>query len=125
MVSCCTLPRYHSYHHLLLLSTSMARFRGPRLFQFHGMWIEHPGFMDLVCTTWLIPVTPMRVVIGKLKALKSTLKVWNRELFDNLDHNIDRATLIELQNRYDDDSFSEELLNMESDVHVDLDILLY
>lgn len=38
-ISYYTLHRYHSNHHLLLLSTSTARFMEPRPFQFHGMWI--------------------------------------------------------------------------------------
>lgn len=128
-ISYYTLHRYHSNHHLLLLSTSTARFMEPRPFQFHGMWIQHPSFMDLVCTIWLMSIQAslMRVVFGKLKALKSALQVWNIEVFGNLDQNIQKAysSLTKLQNQYDDDSFFEELLNLESNVHANLDRLLH
>lgn len=42
----------------------------------------------------------MGVVVGKLKVLKSTLKVWNKKVFGKLDRNIEKAytTLIEIQN---------------------------
>lgn len=51
MISCCTLLLHHSNQHLLLLISSIARPRGPRSFQFHGMWL-HLNFLDLVHATW-------------------------------------------------------------------------
>lgn len=67
----------------------------------------------------------MGVVVGKLKVLKSTLKVWNKKVFGKLDRNIEKAytTLIEIQNQYNEDSFYEELFNLESYTYVDLDRL--
>lgn len=93
------------------------------------MWIAHPSFMDLVCTIWSTPFqgSLMGVVIRKLKGLKSTLKGQNREIFGNLDRNVEResTTLIEIQKWYDDDFFSEELLHFEFDAHTNFDRSLH
>lgn len=93
------------------------------------MWIKHPGFMDLVCVTWLTPVKDslVVVVIGIFKDLKQVLKVWNREIFGNLDNSIDGAyvALVEIQKWYDKDSFYEKLLKLESNAHTNLDRLLH
>lgn len=82
-VSYCLLLRHHFYHHPLLLLASTARSRGPRQFQFHGIWIQ---------------ASLIGVVVGTHMEIKSTLNIWNREVFGNLDHNIESAfaTLTEL-----------------------------
>lgn len=69
----------------------------------------------------------MGVVIGKLKTLKSVVKFWNIEVSSNLDCNIQRGStpFTKLQKQFYEDSFSEELLNLEFDVHADLNRLLH
>lgn len=69
----------------------------------------------------------MAIIIYKLKALKLALKVWNREVFDNLDCNIEAAStaFIDVQKWYNDDLFSNKLLQLGSDARVDLDVLLH
>lgn len=71
--------------------------------------------------------SPIGVVISKLKAIKLALKVWDRKVFGNLDSNIKRAyaTLIELQIWYDNDSYIKEVLNLESNMHINLHRLLH
>lgn len=70
----------------------------------------------------------MGIIIGKLKAFKLALKVWNKEFFGNLDQNISiaLATLADIQKGYDDESFFEELLlQLKFDDHANLDRLLH
>lgn len=52
----------------------------------------------------------MGIVIGKLKAPKFVLNIWNKNVFGNVDGNIAIAsdTLTNIQKWYNDDSFSKE-----------------
>lgn len=54
------------------------------------------------------------------------LKVWNREVFDNFDRNIETtlATLTDIQKQYDKDSSFQEIFQFESIAHANLDRLL-
>lgn len=67
----------------------------------------------------------MGIVIDKLKALK----VWNKDIFSNLDWNIililTMTTLTDIKKWYDDNFFFEESFQLKYNVHVDLERLLY
>eukprot|EP00253_Pinus_taeda_P003190 PITA_03190 len=59
-----------------------------RPFRFEGFWLTHPAFKDFVRTTWVSFIPPegskMFQLQQKLRFLKSHLKRWNRETFDNI-----------------------------------------
>lgn len=128
-VSSCILLRHYFDHHPLMLTTFIVMPKGTKPFRFHGIWLEHLYFLDLVCATWsnLIWASPIIIVVCKLKALKLALKFQNREIFGNLDCNIKvaLAALVDIQNKYDEDSFSEEIFQLEYDPHADTNRLLY
>lgn len=69
----------------------------------------------------------MEIVIGKLNAFKLSLKAWNKEVFGNLDHNIEAtsATLVDIQKWYDKYSFFQELFHLKSYAHANIDRLLH
>ncbi|PON85920.1 Endonuclease/exonuclease/phosphatase, partial [Trema orientale] len=93
-ISCICLPRSHSDHHPLLISSSKTSSNGPRPFRFQGMWLSHPTFKDLVAKVWsqhYPGLQPMSLLVKKLKDLKTELKVWNWQVFGDLRLNISTA----------------------------------
>ncbi|XP_039052012.1 uncharacterized protein LOC120193638 [Hibiscus syriacus] len=58
----------------------------PKPFKFFNFWSDHPSFLNVVRNSWL-PFSsgnPMSVLFTKLKRLKSALKQFNNENFNNL-----------------------------------------
>nr|KAJ0212032.1 hypothetical protein LSAT_V11C400167160 [Lactuca sativa] len=84
-----TLPRVHSDHCAILLSTSFLDF-GPTPFKFYNSWIKDPGFEDILRRGWSISnnamhrflLSPLSLVAGKLKNLKEHIKTWRKEMIE-------------------------------------------
>ncbi|GJR52782.1 RNA-directed DNA polymerase, eukaryota [Tanacetum coccineum] len=78
-ISAITLDRYLSDHRPILLRETDFDF-GPVPFRFFHHWLELEGFTKFVSETWNIaPVDTsngMRNMMGKLKFLKSKIRVW-------------------------------------------------
>jgi hypothetical protein len=54
-----------------------------KIFRFENMWIDQPGFLDLVDKTWKQPVKPgpiASVLTAKFKNVRYALKKWGRNL---------------------------------------------
>ncbi|KAK9286378.1 hypothetical protein L1049_014773 [Liquidambar formosana] len=87
------LPRPLSDHIPLLLdSEGMRMARGP--FRFENMWLEEEGFVELVSISWgsySFSGSSSYVFSKKLKALKDSLKIWNKDVFGNIKESKDRA----------------------------------
>ena len=87
------LPRPTSDHFLVLLEGGCLR-RGSAPFKFENMWFKVEGFKDLIRNWWrgieVSGSTDFRLS-AKLKELKQKLKVWNREVFGNLECNKEAA----------------------------------
>lgn len=65
-------------------------------FRFENMWLKVDSFMEMVREWWqgyVFSGSPSFVVNMKLKALKSDLKVWNRDVFGDL--NFRKASLLQ------------------------------
>ncbi|KAL4203664.1 hypothetical protein AMTRI_Chr01g129100 [Amborella trichopoda] len=60
-------------------------------FRFQYVWTEHPDFLDVVKDVWQEQITgsPMFRIAKNLHMLKKKLKVWNKNIFRNMDTNID------------------------------------
>ena len=61
---------------------------GRRPFRFENMWLKSEGFVELVRQWWSfyqMQGTPSKVLVGKFKALKRDLKIWNRQVFGNVE----------------------------------------
>lgn len=66
-----------------------ARDWGPKPFKFLNPWLSHPNFMPEVKQIWEnVQVSGWAGyrLMRKLKELKSHLRVWNKEVFGNIDN---------------------------------------
>ena len=64
--------------------------RGPVPFRFENMWLKVEGFKDLLRSWWQGMSVSGRAsyrLATKLKVIKQNLKVWNKEVFGNLESN--------------------------------------
>ena len=87
------LPRPTSDHFPILLEGGSLR-RGPAPFRFENMWFKVEGFKDLIRNWWRgieVSGSANFRLSAKLKELKQKLKVWNREVFENLECNKEAA----------------------------------
>lgn len=85
------LPRSVSDHCALMLMTRCEDW-GPKPFRFINEWLHDPGFKEKVHESWSeggIQGWASFVVKEKLKRLRETLKVWNREQFGNMDQKVE------------------------------------
>ena len=68
--------------------------RGSAPFRFENMWFKVEGFKDLIRNWWRgieVSGSASFRLSAKLKELKKKLKVWNREVFGNLECNKEAA----------------------------------
>ena len=87
------LPRPTSDHFPVLLEGGSFR-RGSAPFRFENMWFKVEGFKDLIRNWWRwieVSGSASFRLSAKLKELKQKLKVWNREVFGNLECNKEAA----------------------------------
>ena len=79
------LARGRSDHAPLLIKCGMAG-RGSAAFRFLNVWTRHDAFLGLVRRAWEegIPVRTMPELHRKLAAVRSKLRVWNKEVFGNI-----------------------------------------
>ncbi|KAK2435690.1 hypothetical protein QL285_020733 [Trifolium repens] len=67
---------------------------GPKPFKFNNCWLDHPAFIPFVTEFWektVIKGKKAFILKEKLKKLKESLKVWNREVFGLMDLNINKT----------------------------------
>ncbi|KAK2658156.1 hypothetical protein Ddye_004689 [Dipteronia dyeriana] len=115
-------------HHPLLVSGSASVSLGPRPFMFHGMWVSHPSFLNLVRLVWSSSFigSGTGIVVQKLKLLKKALRKWNLEVFRNITLNVTKANekVMLIQGRIGSEGFSDDLFRLETVALADLDSAL-
>lgn len=80
------LPRLYFDHFPIMLESGLFR-GGKKLFRFENMWLKVERFVDRIGEWWRsydFSRSPSFVFNLKLQALKRDLKVWNKEVFDDL-----------------------------------------
>ncbi|KAL8476394.1 hypothetical protein ACS0TY_028897 [Phlomoides rotata] len=104
------LRRSYSDHVPLLLQNGIKDW-GPRPFRFMNSWIEQPQFKEFFQEKWQsyhIEGWAAFRLKEKMKLLKRDLRGWNKEIFGNIDFNIDKKEEIEVLDRIDDAMGLEE-----------------
>ncbi|XP_026455082.1 uncharacterized protein LOC113356225 [Papaver somniferum] len=90
----------------------------PRLapFRVQKMWFGHPDFKRMVEDSWKVPIvgSPAFIYPQKLKRLKIAMKLWNQEVFGNVNIRLKHAKLrLESSLRLTDENPSDvEKLNL-------------
>lgn len=92
-----------------------------RPFRFEAAWLNHPGFKDLLLTSWDNSLNTREA----LSKLRKVLKKWNREVFGDVQVRKDKL-LEEIKAVQDliDQSQNDELLSKEETLMKELDIVL-
>ena len=89
----CVLLRPMFDHFSILLDGGGLR-RSPSPFRFENMWLKVEGFKDLLKSWWEgdnFSGSLGFILAAKLKALKSKLKEWNRDVFGRVEARNDLA----------------------------------
>ncbi|MQM03999.1 hypothetical protein Taro_036778 [Colocasia esculenta] len=88
------LPRGPSDHAPLLIDLHTSQSK-PSRFIFQNMWSTHDTFMNCVTQAWtaqdLWSPNPFIKLQAKLKVVKISLKLWNKNVFGHIDDNIKKA----------------------------------
>ncbi|KAF1872450.1 hypothetical protein Lal_00016748 [Lupinus albus] len=115
-LSCSTLQRIASDHHPLLLCFDMGGI--PRSsFKFQKMWLSHPDCQRLVSEVWKEELVgcPMFVLSQKLRTLKKEFKIWNVQVFGNIQERVKQAmsNVAAIQEVISSIGSDDDLLNQE------------
>ncbi|OVA17174.1 hypothetical protein BVC80_1307g4 [Macleaya cordata] len=84
------LPPTGSDHCPILLSTHPKSYSQPMPFKFFNTWLSESSCIDVIKDAWLTPVngSPAFQVVSKLNNVRDSVKVWNRDVFGNVQKNI-------------------------------------
>jgi hypothetical protein len=84
--------------HVPCVVTISTKIPKARIFRFENMWIEQPGFYELVERVWNMPVKPNHIanmLTAKFKNLRHELKKWGKSL-SHLKHLIENCNKVVL-----------------------------
>ena len=74
-------------HHAPILLDGGGMRRGPTPFRFENMWLKSEGFKEMLRQWWegiQVSGSAGFILTEKLKALKSLLRSWNKEVFGQM-----------------------------------------
>lgn len=129
LVTCSTLTKLSSNHYPLLLEFKNDDCLFISQFKFLKIWISHPNCINIVKNCWNTQFIgcPMFILNQKLKHLKSTLKVWNKNTFGNVNDQVKQATLKvdSIQTQLDTFDITDDLLEQEKTAQIELEHALY
>lgn len=124
-ISCSTLVKDRSDHHPILLDFNSHSNCFAGSFKFMRMWAMHSDCKNVVAASWSERVVgcPMFILSQKLKNLKAKLKLWNINVFGNVQVAVKNAerNLLHIQNQIHTDGHNDDLLNQEKSAQVALD----
>ncbi|XP_057779784.1 uncharacterized protein LOC130998382 [Salvia miltiorrhiza] len=86
-------------------------------------------FMDMVSGSWSTPVNtlcPILSVMLKLKNLRACIRVWNKEVFGNVDSSIARLhnQLMDIQKIISETGYTDDLFDVEISIQAELNVTL-
>jgi hypothetical protein len=82
------LPSAGSHHWPIQLEMDLHIFPQNNPFRFKILWLYHPSFQDNIRLWWekvdIATSSPMYKFLQKLRHIKSCIKKWNKEEFENI-----------------------------------------
>jgi len=95
--------------------------RGRRPFRFEAAWLSHPGFKELLQTSWKGDISTPEA----LKSLQRTLQQWNREVFGDIQKKKGKL-MGEIKRMQDllDGHQTDDLLKREEELLKEFDVVL-
>ncbi|XP_050217765.1 uncharacterized protein LOC126668619 [Mercurialis annua] len=80
------LPRSHSDHTPIIFKSEVVSDWGPKPFKSINAWWEHHDFPSFISTSWnnISNKFPIADLVVKLRELHLRIKVWNKEVFGDL-----------------------------------------
>ncbi|XP_057786898.1 uncharacterized protein LOC131004240 [Salvia miltiorrhiza] len=123
------LPRLTSDHSPLVMQCRRATPPGKRQFRFLNMWVQHASFSEMVENSWSRSVDalcPIVRVMLKLKRLRADIRVWNKEVFGNVDvaKNQWQKQLMDTQKQIAVSGYTDDLFNEEVRLQAELNVAL-
>ncbi|GJV57849.1 RNA-directed DNA polymerase, eukaryota [Tanacetum coccineum] len=120
-ISAISLERFLSDHHPILLREHHLDY-GPITFRFFHYWCEMDGFRKLVADSWMEypnnEACGMLNFMGKLKFLKSKIRIWNKLNMVNCNQVKDqlKSDLEAVENMIDSGNGNEEVVSKRMDL---------
>jgi hypothetical protein len=127
-ISVSTLTNHKSDHFPLLFNCQRQDVRYISNFKFLKMWSLHKDCFNFVKSVWSRQIfgSLMQILSSKLKILKDELKIWNKNVFGNIQNQVSTAVskLDDIQNRIQLDGYTDCLMNQESLAKAELETVL-
>lgn len=128
-VSSCTLTRNRSDHFPLLMDLRKENRNFSSSFKFLRMWASHLDCSTILEDAWKgnFSSCPMFILCQKLKQVKMKLKEWNKEIFGNVNDNVNIAMqkLDSIQQEIDCHDCSDLLINHEQEAQCEFQKALH
>jgi hypothetical protein len=113
-ISCSTLAKHKSDHFPLLLDIHFNALMYASNFEFLKMWSHHSECFNFISQVWSTQVfgSPMQKLSQKLKILKGELKTWNKNVFGDINNEVQNAVanLDVIQKYISTDGYTESLM---------------
>lgn len=124
LINSYSIPCASSDHNPIGLSIAPPENLGPIPFRFNHLWINTPGFLDIVKNTWNknFPGSPSFIWESKLRVVKIELKKWAKTSYKNPSSTrlIFQSKLSSLHQKMDNEEITTSILSHEKNIELDI-----
>jgi hypothetical protein len=127
-ISISTLTKHKSDHFPLRFEFQRQEVKYISNFKFLKMWSHHKDCFNFIKSVWSNQIfgSPMQILSIKLKILKDELKIWNENIFGNIQNQVsnDVNKLNDIQHRIQVDGYTDSLFSQENLAKTELETVL-